>query len=93
MLEFILASPNPFSQFRKFLIVLVFLGSAVQYLRIRKTKKRVTMQEDLENVEKYYEKNADGLYPWEVNTDDHPNSIPKGSKRMQNNWGPKRGKW
>lgn len=51
------------------------------------------MQEDLENVEKYYEKNADGLYPWEVNTDDHPNSIPKGSKRMQNNWGPKRGKW
>lgn len=93
MINFILASPNPFSQMRKFLIVIMFIASAVQYLRIRKGKKKVTEQEDLENVEKYYKKNEDGLYPWEVNTNDHPDSIPKNSKRMNNSWGPKRGKW
>ena len=78
---------------RRYLILLVLLGSTIQYLRVRKARKRITPEEEEAAIQQAYKKDENGLYPWEVNTDDHPDSIPKDSKRVTNTWGPKRGKW
>lgn len=78
---------------RPYLILLVFLGSTIQYLRVRKARKKITAEEEEATIQHYYTKDENGNYPWEVNTNDHPDSIPKDSKRVMNTWGPKRGKW
>lgn len=78
---------------RRYLILLVLLGSTIQYLRVRRARKRITPEEEEVAIQQTYKKDENGFYPWEVDTDDHPNSIPKDSKRVANTWGPKRGKW
>jgi hypothetical protein len=71
----------------------VLILMAIQYVRNKKQRKKITEEEENKILEETFEKNEDGLYPWEVDTDDSPKSIPKDAKRVQNSWGPQRGKW
>ena len=65
------------------LIALIFVKS------LFKKKKRISNDQDLQN----FEKNEDGLYPWEVNTDDNPKNIPANAKRFVEEGKVQRGKW
>ena len=67
--------------------------SGIQYLKVRKSKKSITKEQDTLNIQKHFERDVNGQFPWEVNTDNDPRNIPKDSKRISNNWAPKRGKW
>lgn len=40
-----------------------------------------------------YEKNEDGLYPWEVDQDNSPERIEKTATRYVNQARPRRGRW
>lgn len=90
--QFIDAIPS-LGSVRRYLILLVILGSAIRYLRVRRTRKRISPEEEESVIQQTYIKDENGLYPWEVDINDHPSSIPKDSKRVTNTWGPKRGKW
>lgn len=69
------------------LATLVFIVFFVgQY---RKLKRKTTINENLEQ----YEKDANGLYPWEVNTDDSPKKIPADAKRFVEKDKIRRGRW
>lgn len=51
-------------------------------------------QEEQEEMVKNYEKDENGLYPWEKDQDDSPNRVAKEAKRYTYDAGqPKRGKW
>ena len=41
----------------------------------------------------HFEKDANGLYPWEVHTDDSPDAIPKNAPRFVEQNKIRRGKW
>lgn len=65
---------------------------SAKYIRSKfATKKN---QEELEEIAKNYEKDENGLYPWEKDQDDSPNRVAKETKRYTYDVGrPKRGKW
>ena len=65
------------------LIALIFVKSLL------KKKQRVSNDQDLQ----HFEKNEDGLYPWEINTDDDPKHIPDDAKRFVEKDKIQRGKW
>lgn len=69
------------------LLVVFLLVGIVQQLRKVKKKGKIT-----ENLDEY-EKNGNGLYPWEVDTDDSPNRIPADAKRFIEKDKIRRGKW
>lgn len=79
--------------FRKLIIIMTLLGMAFYYLKNRKQRKLISAEEEQRLIDEIYEKNNEGLYPWEVDTNDHPSSIPKNSKRIVHRWGPRRGRW
>lgn len=71
---------------------LILIATAYFITRIGKKKtQRTTYLTDPELNN--FKKNADGLYPWEVDTDDSPKRIPKDAKRYVNKARLKRGRW
>lgn len=71
---------------------LIVIVSSVAYLSLRKQHKRD--RDKLEQqVEEQYEKDENGLFPWEVDTDDSPDRVAADAKRFQYNDRPKRGRW
>lgn len=88
-----MASAISFGKIRRVLLILVVVVSSIQYIRIHKGRKKVTKEQDEANIQKYFKQNEEGQYPWEVDTNDDPKSIPKDSQRINNSWGPKRGRW
>lgn len=69
-----------------------FVCIGISYIMVRKThrkKRKINEEENLSN----YSKNEEGLYPWEVDTDDSPEKIPTDAVRFVNNHRPKRGRW
>ncbi|OJG74539.1 hypothetical protein RV10_GL004698 [Enterococcus pallens] len=79
--------------FRRILISLTFTMMAVRYLQNRWKHRQITEEEEIRKIEATYEKDENGFYPWEVDTDDSPNRVTPESKPMVNSWGPKRGRW
>jgi len=79
--------------FRRIIMVLALLGMAFYYLKNRKRRKVISEEEEQQRIDEIYEKNNEGYYPWEVDTDDNPKRIPQNSKRMVHRWGPRRGRW
>lgn len=65
----------------------------ISYLRVRHAHKKFTKAEEDALIEATYEKDEDGRYPWEVDTDDHPDRVAKNSEPLKRDWGPQRGKW
>ena len=55
----------------------------------KKSPKRNPMDADLSQ----YEKNEEGLYPWEVDQDNSPERIEKTATRYVNQARPRRGRW
>lgn len=81
-----------FSFLRRSVLIIIVGITCYQYIKSRKKSKRnhEIVPEDLSN----YEKDGDGLYPWERDTDDSPKNIDKNAKRYINKKdGPKRGRW
>ncbi|MDR2833343.1 MAG: hypothetical protein LBV67_06490 [Streptococcaceae bacterium] len=82
-----------FNQYKFLLSLLVFILMGISWVRIHHKHKKKTIEEDTKEIEMYYEKNEEGLYPWEVDTDDDPKKIPEDATPISHNWGPQRGQW
>lgn len=81
-----------FNMIKTFPLLLVVIIGSVQYLKTRQSfKKSKDNEEDM--ITKYYEKNEEGLYPWEVDTNHSPERIEKDAKPFKRIDGPKRGGW
>ena len=79
--------------FRRILISVTFTVMAIRYLQNRRKHRHITVDEDRRRIEATYEKDENGLYPWEADTDDSPERVTPDTKPMVNSWGPKRGRW
>lgn len=79
--------------FRRILISLTFTVMAIRYLQNRRKHRQITVDEDRRRIEATYEKDENGLYPWEADTDDSPERVTPDCKPMVRDWGPKRGRW
>ncbi|WP_242704658.1 hypothetical protein [Candidatus Enterococcus ferrettii] len=66
---------------------------AVRYLQNRWKHRQITAAEENQRIEAIYEKDENGLYPWEVDTNDSPERVTPETRPMVNSWGPKRGRW
>ena len=64
-------------------IALILIALSYFLMRLRKKNER---SEDSQ-------KNEEGLYPWEADTDDSPDRIPANAKRYVNKARLKRGRW
>lgn len=73
--------------------LLVVLFMFIFWWRARKRSKRITAEEDEKFIKENYEKNEDGLYPWEVDTDLSEKNIKEGAQPMNTDDLPKRGQW
>lgn len=72
--------------------ILALFALAIYAVLVRKRIKRnreKNLDESLDN----FQKNQDGLYPWEVDTDDSPENIPKDAKIFKQKDKIKRGRW
>lgn len=78
---------------KRILIFLTFTMMAVRYLQNRWKHRQVTEEEENQRIEAIYQKDENGFYPWEVDTDDSPDRVTPETKPMVNSWGPKRGRW
>lgn len=54
----------------------------LSYLGFRLKKKKDHQSETLENDWSQYQKNEEGLYPWEEDQDDSPQRIEKNSNKV-----------
>lgn len=54
-----------------------------------KTRRAKHFNDSMDN----FEKDENGLYPWEANTDDSPDSIPKNAKVFKEKEKIRRGRW
>lgn len=78
---------------RRMIIMFVLAATTISYFRIKRTRKKITKEEEDAMIEATYPKDEAGLYPWEADTDDHPSRIQQGSRRISSKWGPRRGRW
>ncbi|OJG80907.1 hypothetical protein RV10_GL003906 [Enterococcus pallens] len=76
---------------RKLILILFITVTFIAFLKQRLKKHR--SYDGLDPVEESYQKDENGLYPWEADTDDSPQRIPKDAKKYIHNAGPKRGRW
>lgn len=77
---------------RKVAFVAFVLVSIFGYLKQRKKKSAPELSDD--ELERTYEKNEEGLFPWEVDTNDSPDRVGKNAKKYNiKQYGPKRGRW
>lgn len=67
--------------------------TTVRYLKVRQERKKITQEEEDALIEANYKKDEDGLYPWEVDTNDHPSRVEKKSEPLKKTWGAQRGRW
>ena len=63
------------------------------YVGFRLKKKKDPQKNQMETDLSQYEKNEDGLYPWEVDQDNSPERIEKTATRYVNQARPRRGRW
>ncbi|WP_165003307.1 MULTISPECIES: hypothetical protein [unclassified Enterococcus] len=65
----------------------------LSYLGIRLRRKKQHSNQTIEEDLSRYEKNQEGLYPWEQDQNDSPNRIEKNAARYVNQARPRRGRW
>ncbi|MGL9731180.1 hypothetical protein [Enterococcus sp. DIV0756] len=72
-------------------IALILIALSYFLMRLRKKNKHneVSQKDELKN----FQKNEEGFYPWEIDTDDSPERIPANAKRYVNKARLKRGRW
>ncbi|MBO1305894.1 hypothetical protein JZO70_06970 [Enterococcus sp. 669A] len=75
---------------RKIILIIFISVSFVYFLRQKFKRRRLY---DEESIEEIYQKDENGLYPWEADTDDSPDRIPEDAKKYIHQAGPKRGRW
>ncbi|MBO0458503.1 hypothetical protein JZO77_17350 [Enterococcus hulanensis] len=80
-------------QIRKYVFVLMVVMMTVSYLKVRHDRRKITQEEEDAAIEATYQKDENGLYPWEADTNDHPSRVKKNSQPLKRDWGPQRGKW
>ena len=78
---------------RKYVGFLILIIMAVRYIKNRHYRKKITLEEEDALIEATYQKDDDGLYPWEADTNDHPDRVGKNSLPIKKTWGAQRGKW
>ncbi|MDU5512077.1 hypothetical protein [Enterococcus gilvus] len=78
---------------RRYVFPAMVLVMTISYLKIRYSRRKITQEEENILIEATYQKDENGLYPWEADTDDHPDRVGKKCKPIQKNWGPQRGRW
>lgn len=71
------------------LLLFILITSLSFVLQRLRKKERWSDKEDLSQ----FEKDENGLYPWEVDTDNSPERIDKSAKRYVNQHQPRRGRW
>ncbi|MGX2946962.1 hypothetical protein [Enterococcus alishanensis] len=77
---------------RKILFIFFILIVIIQFFR--ENKKRDYRNLSDTELEEIYQKDDNGLFPWEVDTDDSPDRISKDAKRhIYKKAGPRRGRW
>ncbi|EOH92041.1 hypothetical protein [Enterococcus pallens] len=76
---------------RRFIFILFISATIIQFLRQRLEHRK--HEDETTNIDDIYEMDENGLYPWEVDTDDSPERIPKDATRYVNRKSPKRGGW
>jgi hypothetical protein len=70
-----------------------FLLITLGWLRARRKSKRTSQEEEMQMIIQKYQKNEEGEYPWETDTDDDPRSIKEDAKIVNLDALPKRGRW
>jgi len=75
-----------------FVTLIVVVG---WWIGARRRSRKRTHEHEQAAIEEVYEKNEDGLYPWEVNTNDHPDSIDSDVEADGEllSYMPERGRW
>lgn len=71
----------------------VLILFAIKYYSAKHRRRTMDTEEELKSIEETYEKDEDGLYPWETDTNDSPDRIEKNAVRMDTSWGPQKGRW
>lgn len=84
---------SPIGVIRFWALAGVILIGSVSYLVNRHRHRHLSDDERDQEIELYFEKDQEGLYPWETDLDDSPDRIEKGAKRYILKDGPKRGRW
>lgn len=77
--------------FRRFIFILFISATIIQFLRQKLRHRK--QDSEVVTIDDIYEKDENGFYPWEVDTDDSPDRIPKDATRYINRKSPKRGGW
>lgn len=72
-----------------------FILIIIAWLAARRRSRKRTEEEEKELIEKYFEKDEDGKYPWEKEGVDelNPKNIKKGAKPYNMDHLPQRGRW
>lgn len=65
----------------------------LSYFGFRSKKKKNHLKNPTDADLSQYEKNEEGLYPWEVDQDNSPARIEKTATRYVNQARPRRGRW
>lgn len=78
---------------RRYVFPLMVIMMTLSYLKVRHDRKKITQEEEDAAIEATYQKDENGLYPWEADTNDHPSRVAKDSRPLKRDWGPQRGKW
>lgn len=76
---------------RRLILILFISVTFFSFLKQRLKKHR--SYDELDPVEDSYQKDENGLYPWEADTDDSPDRIPDDAKKYTHHAGPRRGRW
>lgn len=78
---------------RRICFVIITVLLCIEYLKTYKQHKKITDLEETKQIESNYQKNEQGLYPWEADTDNTVERISKEAKPYRYDNGPKRGRW
>lgn len=78
---------------RRYVFILMVTMTVLRYLKVRHDRKKITQEEEDAVIEATYEKDENGLYPWEADTNDHPSRVEEVSEPLKKTWGAQRGRW
>lgn len=90
---FFVHHPHPVQLIRNIVSVPFFIIVIGMWLSARHRSKKRSEEDEQEMIDEKFEKNEEGLYPWEVDTDDSPDRIKAEHKPIDMDFLPKRGRW
>lgn len=88
----LLASMSIMRRISSIVFALTVIISSITYLSLRRQHKKDRTQLE-HQVDETYEKDENGLFPWEADVDDSPQRVPASAKRFKYDDRPKRGGW